>query len=217
MGLGNTFMGLEKMQFAKRLAALAVAGLAFGGVAHGADTDNTAVTLNGTAEPTAYFSTAPVIGLGTNNNMSLTTAGDAASVVTVDDFIDDTTAKVNLGSAISLKYADVYANYAHFLGVQVTNGGLIDTTPTNVVGEITGTFIKRIDYQVSAVHTASGLSASVITNGTAGQKTNSGPSGGAARGDLEVQITLRAPANPNDPVLAGDYSDTITIQIGAAI
>jgi hypothetical protein len=187
-------------------AAAFVCGFIAAGAAYAADTATTVITLSGTAPSTCNIPTAPTAP--SSSNMSLTAGGTAAAnTVNVTNIFNTTTGALS-GGNITLRFANVVCNYNAQIGLRTTNGNLT-TAAATVVG---GTFLTDIDY-TAATSWGGAAVASLTANGTAGATTNTA-SGGANVGDLDLTITVAPSATP---VYGGTYSDTLTLQVGAAL
>jgi hypothetical protein len=87
------------------------------------------------------------------------------------------------------------------------NGGLKDATPTPVSS---GSFVNRIDYSAIAIWGLVSAGA-LVTTGTAGQSAQTGTTTSASTGNLQVAFSLLTLST--NPVLAGDYSDTLRVSL----
>lgn len=187
-------------------AAALACGTLVAGAVHAADTATTVITLSGTAPSTCNIPTAPTAPV--SSNMTLNGGGTAAAnAVTVTDIFNTTTGALT-GGNITLRFPSVMCNYNATIGLRTTNGNLT-TGAATVVG---GTFLTDIDYTASTAWGGAAV-ASLNATGTAGATTNT-VSGGANVGDLDLTITVAPSALP---VYGGTYSDTLTLQVGAAL
>lgn len=189
----------------KMIGIAAAAALLFAAGGANAQSASSSITLSGTAAPTCNIPTTPVASSNTNVTINSSTA--AASSLTVTSFID--TAAVANAAALTLTYANAMCNYAHNVGVQTTNGGIKQQSGTTTV--IGGTFANNVNYTATA--TFGGSTATITTNGTANAKQSTAVAG-ANMGNLVLTVSVAAGTNP---VLQGSYSDTLTLQIGAAL
>lgn len=88
------------------------------------------------------------------------------------------------------------------------NGGLTNPAPTPV----SGTWLNRIDYSAHITLPGSGGStSSLITNGTPGAVSPLRFNGAAYSGNL--QVTFQVAQNLSAPLVAGNYSDVLTISV----
>jgi hypothetical protein len=171
-----------------------------------AEDSGSSLGMGSDAKPLCAITSAPTVT--SENNMSLTSAGNDHSVITVAELVDEATAKLKQAS-IQLSLQGV-CNQPHHLGLMSINGALLPTaTPENV----NAAFITKIQYTATA---AWGSTTSVLqTDGTPGKTSSVNSIGGANRGFLIVDITINQTNNSFDmPVLAGTFTDTLIIQIG---
>ncbi len=181
-------------------------GFLVAGAVLAADTSTTVVTLSGTAPSTCNIPTAP--SAPSASNMTLAGGGTAAAnTVNVSSIFDATTGALT-GGNITLRFGNVICNYNATVGLRTLNGNLTAAAGT-IVG---GTFLNDIDYTAQATWGAAPV-ATLNATGTAGATTNV-VSGGANVADLDLTITVAPSATP---VIGGTYSDTLTLQVGAAL
>lgn len=187
-------------------AAALACGFFAAGAVHAADTATTVITLSGTAPSTCNIPTAP--SAPSASNMTLNGGGTAAAnTVNVTSIFDATTGALS-GGNITLRFGNVVCNYNATIGLRTTNGNLTAAAGTVV----SGTFLNDIDYTASATWGAAPV-ATLNATGTAGTTTNVA-AGGANVADLDLTITVAPSATP---VIGGTYSDTLTLQVGAAL
>lgn len=196
-------MGLEKMKIAKRLGALAVAGLAFGGAAHGADSATETHALTATAPNTSLITT---IAQTANNNLTL-----AAGTFTVGPAAFDPTTATFTGANISASVTmNVMSNYAHTVSLQTTNGGM---TPAAVVPVVSGTFISKLNYTAILLSAPPAFILSLNTSAAAALASQSINVAGAMISVYTLTVTVDN-SNTTTPILAGTYSDTLVLKVG---
>lgn len=148
---------------------------------------------------------------GSGNNVSLEPgASSTAATVTFSGFADNGTAMFVPGSGINLSF-DGYCNYPHTLRVQTTNGSLQHQTGANDPVAGSGTFIDEVFYVVN-VFGWDGVFVTLDADGTAGAKSPNGTVNGAYQGSANLTISLTNPGT--DPLLSGQWSDTLVLQIG---
>ena len=146
------------------------------------------------------------------------TAGAASATVALslgDDAMNQTTALTS--STIKNLTLSAFCNYAtHNVSLRSANGGLTNAATTSTVG----TFNRRIEYtanitgwDTSAV--ASLTANGVVTDATASQDTATSPVT-AATNVTNANLAITTTANATAPLLAGSYTDTLTIRLGAA-
>ncbi len=191
-----------------KVATIAVLAAGVSSNAFAAASDSTEIEINATAENVCYISSAPS---NTGSNSNLITSDIDNSLVEIADFIDDTTALLNPATII-LNYGDSYCNYGHSIQMQSANGGLAQTSGASQVAG-SGTFINHVNYTATA--TMALQSNSLTTNGTGVETSTATGVSGANRANLIVNIVLDN--TPTDPVLQGEYEDTLTVKIGATI
>ena len=206
---------MKKIILSVASAAL-VAGYAT--IAMSAASDDTKITITGTAENVCRVggvaASDPTASAVTN--VTSTTLDNDASTLTITDFIVDATAILN-DAASTLTYADSYCNYAHSISMSAANGGLDHDGVVTVTG---GTFTQHVNYTATATM---GSQSNVLTlaesttavHGATAVKSTATAVAGANRADLTVAIDIDQ--SPTDPVLAGVFTDTLCIQIGAAL
>jgi hypothetical protein len=136
----------------------------------------------------------------------------SSNTVSFTQFIDPQTALVN-PSTISLNFPGAFCNYNATVSLSTRNGGLTTTNASTVVSDA-GTFLSKVPYVANLNWgRVTGLSLDTSTAGAAGA-TVSKPAGGANSSDLTVSI---ATARSTLPVLAGTYSDVITIKVSPGL
>lgn len=197
-------------------AAAALATIGFNTSAFAAADATATVTMGGAVVPTCTLG-APVQSAETN---ATTTPGALTSSVALT-LANASTAALNAGG-FTLTYAGM-CNYAHSVGIKATNGGLLQATPVTPVG---GTFVQRIGYTASigwaganvAVPGGAMTSTAAATGLVAAQTANNAAVAGFNKGDLVLTVAVGSGANAStDPVVAGTYSETLTLQIGATL
>jgi hypothetical protein len=88
------------------------------------------------------------------------------------------------------------------------NGGLTNPAPPPV----SGTWLNRIDYSAHlTLPTSGGATSSLVTNGIAGEESPLRTNGVAYSGNL--QVSFQVELNTSAPMLAGHYSDILTIAV----
>lgn len=189
-----------------KFAAAITCGLVIAGAAQAADTATTVITLSGVAPSTCNIPTAPTAPSATNMTLS---GGGTAAANTVDvSSIFNTTTGALTGGNITLRFGNVVCNYNATIGLRTTNGNLTAAAGT-IVG---GTFLNDIDYSATATWGAAPV-ATLNATGTPATTVNQA-AGGANVADLDLTITVAPSATP---VIGGTYSDTLTLQVGAAL
>lgn len=142
----------------------------------------------------------------------------SGSNVTITGLFNTNDATLAAGS-VTLRFAGM-CNYAHNIQLRSANGYLYNTTGS--LPPLGGEFVRRVGYAADyswAGQTRTGAisdQTSTTTAGSAGgnpQTSTALAIGGANAGDLDVKLNFAANTNP---VVAGNYSDTLTVRIGAA-
>ncbi len=197
------------------LTSIAALGMMFSLPVNADSSDQTSIEINADAEPVCFIASTPSEALNSGFNV-ISTAADK-SVVELDNFIDSQTAFFVPGArALKLVFSDVYCNHSHTLSVQVANGGLVNITPGAGAVPGSGSFVSHLNYIISA-ELGGIASVSMTTDGTPLKTVTYTPDiPGAFRGQLDINVTI-VPTPLGAPVLAGDYSDTATVQIGASL
>ncbi len=181
------------------LAAILLPAPAF---AQSADTGLRQVEIAGIANP-ACLVRSPANASGVN--ASFQAVSGSAGEIRIVEMVNPQTATPRTTS-ISL-VLPVICNSAHLLTVQSRNGGLLRETG-NQRNVQTGGFSEFLPYTMSAAW--AGQNRSLLSNVSGGLRINSS-NGGAGNVDLGFSV----PAN-NTPLVAGAYSDTITVEFRAA-
>ena len=110
---------------------------------------------------------------------------------------------------------DGMCNYGAQISIESSSGGI----KSDWTGPIDGDFVTEVFYQASAFWSAGGppiVFTSMTTNGTP-ETSASSVAANPINGEFSVIIDLEEPANSSAPMLSGTYSDTLTVQIGAAL
>lgn len=191
------------------LGALAAAAIATPVMA--APTAQQAITINGTA-PNVCTLAAPAVNGAISGNLTV-----SGSNVTVTGLFDTADATMDAGT-VGLRFAGM-CNYAHNVSLKSANGYLYNTTGSNA--PLGGAFVRRVGYTAgfswagatvaTAIPDATSTSSAGV-QGTAVVSANTAVAGANA-GNLDV--TLSFASSGTTPVVAGNYSDTLTVQIGA--
>lgn len=187
--------------------ATAFAGIAAApALAQATDTDT--VSLSGTQAQTCTlgaFSAGAATG-------ALVVGDFGAGTLTLTGTMSSSTA-IRAAGSITLN-ATAMCNYGHNVSVRQTGGGLInasDFAPTQ------GTFVRKQGYAAAvtwATETITASSSDVTTAPAAPAAVTSLDKSisGAAAGTLSLTLSVAASASP---VVAGAYSDSVVVQIGA--
>jgi hypothetical protein len=175
----------------KKLLATAafVAMTAASGSAYADDSVTSIVTLDGTAAPTCTVAAGTTHTIGSNWTITGLITGQNVNVASVTD--------ANIGT--------VTCNYGAKAGLKTLKGGM--TGPVAAGG-----FDHTINYAASLSWGAL-TGPSFTTNGTANTKVESEDTGPRIG---QVGLTITPQANTK-PLVAGNYTDTLTVKIGATI
>ncbi|MFC6199509.1 hypothetical protein [Ponticaulis profundi] len=160
-------------------------------------------------EPLAY---------GGSNNASLA-AGATSSAATIDftDMVDPATALFKLNNVNITLTVSGYCNYVHSISLQTSTSKFAAQDTGNLPTITSDSFTTEIDYNAVFVW-ADVTSTFLNTQGQSGVTTsNPGTIAGAYRGTGMLSINLANPNDVNAPLVAGSWSDTLTMQIGAAL
>lgn len=115
------------------------------------------------------------------------------------------------GSSVTLRFAGM-CNYASNLALQSTNGSMTNTDVGVVPGSLP--FADKVFY--TAMANWSTFSSSIGAFDVPGIKFNTSIPG-ALLDDIDVSITLFGTNSAGNPLLSGNFTDTLTVQIGAAL
>jgi hypothetical protein len=179
--------------------------------AHAADSSSTSVSLSGSAPKKCEFTSGATVA--SSQNMDLDQAGSAGNnvitIVSVDELVDPATALLN-PSSIEFEYKAV-CNYSHVVSIRSTKDGLKSVVNTAVPG-----FVSTVNYQ--ALVSWGTKNKSFFTSGTVPGRTVTVSPVPPFTGTARITLTIDEPfADMAHPVIAGDYSDTLTVQIGASL
>lgn len=166
------------------------------------DSQSHSVAIRGEAQPVCSFSSPQALQAA---NMAIAPSALSQNTIGIGTLIDPATAKL-AGASIWLSLKGL-CNRAHSISISTGNGGL---KPANASpGAPAPGFSSRVDYTAQVVWASS--TSALRTAGTSGQATPAALTNGAYSGDLGLQIVID-PAVPGDlPMLAGTYTDKITV------
>jgi hypothetical protein len=195
---------MVKKMSPRKLVAVAFLALASASSQAAAQADTTSAsqtfTINGTA--------AAVCLLGTPNSSGSNNATYAANTITLTQFIDPSTALVNAAS-MTLNISNAMCNYSAWLSIGSQNGGLKPSSAATVVSG-SGGFLTLVPYTV----TANWGAVQVMLDTSSGNNTARVQAGGANSGSLSLVFATQ---KSSLPVVQGNYSDTVTVKIGASL
>lgn len=190
----------------RRLTALiaATAACLVTGPATAQDSASSAVTIGGEAENVCSIPTAPF-------QQSAVRASLSGTTITLDPFTNTTNALL-LGGSIEIRFSNVMCNFAAKLGIITQNGAMTGTgLPSIQAGS--GAFISAVDYNAQAVW--GGVSTGLLftaSNPPGGKKEIQVP--GANLGVLRLVLLFQSYTTP---ILAGTYTDVLTVKVGPTI
>lgn len=157
------------------------------------------VTVAGSAQPACVIK-APAQARGTN--VSFAATGANAGEIRISQLVDPSTAQVREAQVALL--LPIVCNSAHRFLLKSSNGGLQRDGATAA----NNNFRARVPYEVSAMWQGRQLRQ---TTDAAGDFAIDVPGSGA--GDLALTINIQP---GGQPLVAGSYSDTITVQLQVA-
>lgn len=205
----------------KKLIIVATAVAALAGSSAFADaSQSTDVTFSGSVDKTCVL-TAPTVTLSKNASSTALNGASGISTIAITNLADASTAALNAAS-FTLTYADSYCNYNHQVGIKAKNGGMIDSGTANDPVADSGNFVRRIGYTSNVAWGGgtdlTGPAPTTVYDTDAGDASKTTKLeknvAGANRGNLVLTVSIAADANP---VVAGSYSETLTLKIGATL
>ena len=193
---------LARVSFGVALVAL------LSGPAFSAGSQTNGVAISGSAVNTCTLSAPTVFS---TSGAALSSSTLTSGTIAISDFVDTSDATYIDGVSIILTF-DAMCNYPSHFNSQTLTGGLKSTTPV-VAGS--GPFVTTLNY--SAGLTWGGQTSNLGTNGSALRKGVQRNVAGSFKGTAQLNITLSNPTVGSTPVVAGAFTDQLTIQIGAAL
>ena len=198
-------------------AATSIAALTIAGSALAASSQTTTTLMQGNVPDTCVLNTPTFAALYASSPALVGNGGQSTILLTL---ADSTTAKLN-GVSFELTYADSYCNYAHSVGIQATNGGLIASDNDPVA--TSGAFIRRIGYDADIKWMgpafAQGPNPAHSTTLDSGDATQAAafnfPVTGANRADLVIRVTIDS--SNTTPVVSGTYTEYLTVRMAATL
>jgi hypothetical protein len=153
--------------------------------------------VQGSAPPVCLFSEPHTTQA---SNMAIGVASSTRSTLNINRLADSSTAQL-LPASITV-VSNGTCNHAHTFTIATKNGGLNTATSA-------GGFANHVDYTAIV---SWGLSNSQLqTTGLEGQKTPNSIPIGAYAGDMQLQILINQDGSRNLPLVAGVYTDDLTI------
>jgi hypothetical protein len=163
-------------------------------------------SMGGASPPICSFAAAP--RALNAENMSLSGAGQTSASLSINQLTDSATALLKKAS-IQLEIIGI-CNESHYLSLKTSKGGLTLEDQTAVTG---GNFLNHVNYRVQADW--AGQSISLNTDAIAEKEVSTAVIEKTHRGALNISLLIDENANDmNKPVLAGQYTDFLTVQIG---
>jgi hypothetical protein len=170
--------------------------------AMGGESDSVEFTIQGVAPPVCKL---PEIAASDAVNASM-----SGGTITVAELIDTTNATVKPWS-IKVISAGAMCNYNAYIHIESVMGGLRPTEATDHMVSGEGTFLDRVDYQVTATW---GNVAINPMDTASGVYIISQQSGGPNIGDLVIELKSNG---SSVPVVQGQFLDRIKIHVGAQL
>lgn len=176
-------------------------------IARSQDSQASDLGFGGTATPLCSFTALPSELAA--DNMSLTAGG--SNKIQIDTMIDPSSSLLK-PSSIQIEIIGT-CNQTHYVSVMTRNGGLALSSTAQVVD---GAFLSHVNYRTQV--NWAGKTAVMSTDGAPGKKTPTTVVGGTNHGPLSLRIIVDELENDMGmPVVAGTYSDILTVQIGAPL
>ncbi|MCB1518991.1 MAG: hypothetical protein KDJ37_00275 [Hyphomicrobiaceae bacterium] len=142
--------------------------------------------------------------IGSLNNMTVVSSSTSASVLDVTTATGPTGIMNTAGFNFQIQAT---CNFPSQVTLTTLNGGLTDASPEPISS---GTFLRRIDYNVTSLWNGAGVGI-LATTGVAGQTSPPQAAPHAHSGPLQVIVSTIA--NTTAPLAAGDYTDTLKISL----
>jgi hypothetical protein len=168
------------------------------------DSQARSFTLQGQAQASCGFSAPQSMQA---SNMALASNSASQNVISITSLVTPNTAQLLPGS-ISLTLKGL-CNQSHSLSITTANGGL--KPQGGITSPLSAGFASRVDYIAQVTWAAT--SASLSTSGLSGQSTPAAVTAGAYSGNLFLQITINASGAGNQPLIAGTYTDILTVTL----
>jgi len=162
--------------------------------------DSTSLSLSGTAGNVCKLSGQTAGGQSDNSSY-------ANGVYSINAFIDPNTAYPKASSG-TISLTQAYCNYGTTIEITSEQRGLRNTGTQIAPSD----FLTRVDYTVTAVWGT--VTLPVLNTATTPDGKVTKDSGAANKGDIVLTI---ATPSLEAPALAGEFTDTIRIKIGAQI
>ena len=206
-----------------RILLAAASAAMFAVPAFAADSATGTIGLNASVPDTCYISSMGANSLATGGAFTAPGAGGATVSATLDlgtTAIADATTAVGT-SATYIINVEAYCNYAsHNVSLQSLNGGLIGPDSASVPS--VGDFERRINYTADFAgwdgSTATSLTTDGVVSSAAADVDSATQAYGVAVNTVGSAATLTiTTADGTDPLIAGAYADTLTLQFGAAL
>jgi hypothetical protein len=154
---------------------------------------------------------------GTTDTVGAVSSLPANAAIGYTGLFNTTTAETN--SLINTMNVSAFCNYAgHQVRLRSANGGL---TNTSAVAE-SGSFARRVNYSASLENWGTATTTTMTTgavnqlNATVSQTTTAGNAGVTPVNTSAAVLRVTTTAFNGAPALAGVFSDTLTVRLGAA-
>lgn len=182
-----------------------------------------AVSLSANAAPNCSFGAFGANGNLINSNYSAATAsanGQANSANLTfpntggNSFIGANGAYNDTGISFNAVMTG-YCNYAHFAKLTSSSNGLRPPIANMPVGTSAGSFATILNYEAILKWGPSAASwVDLLTTGVGTASADGGHVNGAYAGNATLSVTLTGTNNPTKPMVAGTWTDVLTVQIG---
>jgi hypothetical protein len=176
------------------------------GPAAAQDSQAQAFTVDGYSQSVCTL-TAPQNAQATNMNVGSSSAVQV--VISVPSLVDEKTSNLQPGS-ISLNM-NMVCNRAHSIRIASGNGGLRPQVDSN--GTARAGFANRVNYAAQANW---GAVSAKLETASGEQVTPEAQSLGAFVGNLALQVSIDQSGAGNLPLMAGTYTDTLTVTLSPA-
>jgi hypothetical protein len=171
--------------------------------------DTAPVPISANAAQVCKFTAAPLER--SVNNMDLVSSTISDSAVVINNMINSSDAKL-IDAAMTIRYR-ARCNFSHSVKITSQKNGMTDDDAAPYAGS---EFLKRVNYTATVIW--SGISVELTTDGASSPKIETRSNVNPATGNFDVSLDINGDNNDfNKPVVAGYYTDQITIAIGAGI
>jgi hypothetical protein len=142
--------------------------------------------------------------------MGFVSGSEKTAQIAITQMVDDATAQLK-PAKINLAFSAV-CNVAHQVTLGTTRGALL---PDSLATETQGPFLKEVRYRATAQWGATTVTLAADGSGPRDAVEDIAT---ARVGDLSIEIAVDGGNNDlTTPVLAGSYSDILTLRVGARL